>query len=97
MNNIERAIELTRRLEEGTILLQRTSDAIELDLQGNSRAVNPHIEHWLIQEISSKNYVLYNLDTQRVWKIEKDKMACYLLESKTFGIKPMFTISEEVA
>ena len=92
-----RAEELASKIEEGTILLQRTSDAIELDLQGNSRAVNPHIEHWLVQEINSKNYVLYNLGTQRVWKIEKDKMGCYLLENKRFGIKPMFTISEERA
>lgn len=92
-----RAEELASKIEEGTILLQRTSDAIELDLQGNSRAVNPHIEHWLVQEINSKNYVLYNLDTQRVWRIERERMASFLWESKAYGIKPMFTISEEVA
>lgn len=97
MNSAKRAEELAKTIEEGTILLQRTSDAIEMDLQGNTYEVNPHTEHWLVQEINSKSYVLYNLDTQRTWRVERDRMASYLWESKSLGIKPMFTISEEVA
>ena len=85
-------------LKEGMILEQQTSDAIELDLQGKiNNVINPHIEHWLIEDITSTNYVLYNLDNQRKWKIKKEDMKYYLMGNKRYGIYPMFTISKEVA
>lgn len=88
---------LLSRLEEGTILLQDTCDAIEMDLRGNSQRINPHTEHWLVQEINSKSYVLYNLDNQRSWRVPKEEMALYLYGNERFGLKAMLRISEEVA
>lgn len=88
---------LLSRLEEGTILLQDTCDAIEMDLRGNSQRINPHTEHWLVQEINSKSYVLYNLDTQSTWRVPKEEMALYLYGNERFGLKAMLRISEEVA
>lgn len=97
MTNIERVEAMVRSLEEGTILLQDTCDEIHFDLAGNFEEINPHTEHWLVQEVTSKGFVLYNLDTQRVRRMSKEDMASYLAESKKYGIKPIFTISEEVA
>ena len=93
----ERLEEMVRSLEEGTILLQETSDEIHFDLAGNFEEINKHIEHWLVQEVTSKGFVLYNLDTQRVRRMSKDEMASHLWESKQYDIKPIFRISEEVA
>ena len=97
MTSIERAEEMVRSLEEGTILLQETSDEIHFDLAGNFEEINPHTEHWLVQEVTSKGFVLYNLDTQRVRRMDKQEMASHLWESKAYDIKPIFTISEERA
>ena len=88
---------LLSKIEEGTILLQDTCDAIEMDLAGNSLRINPHTEHWLVQEINSKSYVLYNLDNQRNWRVPKEEMALYLYGNERFGLKAMLRISKEVA
>lgn len=93
----EKEYKLLSKLEEGTILLQDTCDAIEMDLAGNSLRINPHTEHWLVQEVTSKGFVLYNLDTQRVRRISKEDMASHLWESKQYDIKPIFRISKERA
>lgn len=97
MTNIERVEAMVRSLEEGTILLQDTCDEIHFDLAGNFEEINPHTEHWLVQEVTSKGFVLYNLDTQRVRRISKEDMASHLWESKQYDIKPIFRISEERA
>ena len=97
MTNVERAEELASKIEEGTILLQDTCDEIHFDLAGNFEEINPHTEHWLVQEVTSKGFVLYNLDTQRVRRISKEDMASHLWESKQYDIKPIFRISEERA
>lgn len=97
MTSIERVEEMVRSLKEGTILLQETCDEIHFDLAGNFEEINPHTEHWLVQEVTSKGFVLYNLDTQRVRRISREDMASHLWSSKQYDIKPIFTISEEVA
>lgn len=61
------------------------------------KEANPHTEHWLVQEINSKSYVLYNLDTQSTWRVPKEEMALYLYGNERFGLKAMLRISEEVA
>ena len=97
MKSEERAKEILSKIQEGTILLQDTCDEIHFDLVGNFEEINPHTEHWLVQEVTSKGFVLYNLDTQRVRRISKEDMVMHLWESKKNGIKPIFRISEEVA
>ena len=84
-------------IKEGTILLQETSDAIEMDLEGNTKSINPHTEHWLVEDVRANTYKLYNLDTQRTWILEKDLLSGMLRGNKKYGIKPMFTISNETA
>lgn len=86
-----------RKLEEGMILLQETCDSIEISLNGESRDIGYHIEHWLIQEITKNGYILYNLDKGRTWKVDKDKMEMYLWENKKMNIKPLLKLSEERA
>lgn len=83
------------KLEIGMILEQETCDEILMDLKGNIQRVNPHIEHWVIEDITSKEYKLYNLDTQRTWKIKKIDMEYILYRGKY--VRPMLKISEEVA
>ena len=79
----------------GTVLLQETSDAIEMDLNGNSKSINPHIEHWLVEDIKKEGFYLYNLDTQRKWVISRGQLNGMLYGNKY--VKPFFTISEEEA
>lgn len=86
-----------KEIKEGTILLQETCDEILIGLNGNTTEVNKHIEHWLVKDIKKNEFVLYNLDNQRIWKISKDKMQYYLFENKKYNIKAIFTISNEVA
>lgn len=84
-------------LKVGTVLLQETSDEILMDLEGNTQAINQHIEHWLIEDIKLGKYKLYNLDTKRVWIIPYKELELMLRGNKRYNIKPMFTISDEVA
>lgn len=58
----------------GDVLIQRTCDAIETDLNGNSKEINPHNEHWLIEDMGSWGFKLYNLDTQRVRAFSRAEM-----------------------
>ena len=83
-------------LEIGTILEHETCDSILMDLQGNTQDVNRHIEHWVVADITSKSYMLYNLDKNGTWRIPKEKMEIYLKGIKKYKIKPMFKISKEV-
>ena len=85
------------QLKEGMILEQDTCDEIHIDLYGNIRRINEHIEHWLIKDITANYYVLYNLDNQRIWRISKEDMPLYFLENKKVGLNAMFRISKEVA
>ena len=84
-------------LKVGTVLLQETSDEILMDLEGHTQAINQHIEHWLIEDIKLGKYKLYNLDTKRVWIIPYKELELMLRGNKRYNIKPMFTISDEVA
>ena len=84
-------------INEGTILLQKTSDEILMDLKGNTQEVNPHTEHWLVEDIKATTIKLYNLDTQRTWTIKKELLDGMLKGNKRFGIEPMFQISNEQA
>lgn len=84
------------KLAEGTILLQETCDEIHFDLQGNFEEVNPHTEHWLVKDVTTNSYVLYNLDTQRTRNVSKEEMQYALRGNKKYGIKPIFQISKEV-
>lgn len=84
-------------IKEGTILEQETCDEILMDLHGNTQGVNEHIEHWLVKDETSNGYVLYNLDTQRTWKVKKNDMRLWLRGNKSFGIKPLFKVSKEIA
>lgn len=85
------------KLKEGMVLEQDTCDEIHIDLYGNTRRINEHTEHWLIKDITTNYYVLYNLDNQRIWRIPKEDMPVYILENKKFGVNAMFRISKEVA
>ena len=84
-------------LKVGTVLLQETSDEILMDLEGNTQAINQNTEHWLIEDIKLGKYKLYNLDTKRVWNIPHKELELMLRGNKRYNIKPMFTISDEVA
>lgn len=86
-----------KELKEGMVLQQETCDEILISLDGVSRRVNVHFEYWLIKDINSKYYILYNLNNQKEWKIEKSKMWLYFAENKKHNIKPIFKISDEVA
>lgn len=84
-------------LKVGTVLLQETSDEILMDLEGHTQAINQHTEHWLIEDIKLGKYKLYNLDTKRVWIIPHKELELMVRGNKRYNIKPMFTISDEVA
>ena len=85
------------KLKEGMVLEQDTCDEIQIDLYGNTRRINEHTEHWLIKDITANYYVLYDLDTQRTWRIKKEEMKYFLAENKKLNIRPMLRISKEVA
>lgn len=84
-------------IKEGTILVQKTSDEILLDLDGRTQAINEHEEHWLVEETTKDKVKLYNLDSGSTWKLEKAVLIGMIKGSKRFNLKPMFRISEEVA
>lgn len=84
-------------LKEGVVLEQLTSDAIEMDLEGHTEDINPHIEHWLVKDITTNYYVLYNLEKGYNWKVKKENMGFFLKGNKKWDIKPLLTISKEVA
>lgn len=86
-----------KEIKEGTILLQETCDAIEMDLEGNTQDINRHTEHWLVEDIRTNTIKLYNLDTQRTITYKKDELNGLLRGNKYYGIKPMFTISNDIA
>lgn len=84
-------------LDIGTVLLHRTCDEIRIDLNGNTEGINEHMEHYVIEDITSKTYNLYNLDRGNTWRIEKEKMKYYLQGNPRYNIAPMFEISNEKA
>ena len=77
-------------IEEGMVLEQDTCDEIWLDLNGNSKRINPHTEHLLVKDVSKEYITLYNLDTQRTHKIKKDDMKYYIIGG-------IYKMSNEVA
>ena len=62
----------------GDVLIQHTCDAIAMDLNGNSERINPHDEHWLIEDIRKEGFKLYNLDTQRKMILSREDMNIWL-------------------
>lgn len=86
-----------RFVVEGTVLLQETCDEIHLDLDGNAKRINPHDEHWLVQEVRKEGFKLYNLDTQRIWIVSRGELNAMLIGNEKYKIPPMLRISDEVA
>lgn len=74
----------------GCVLLENTCDAIEFDMKGNSKRVNPHIEHWLIEKVRKEGFYLYNLDNQRTRVMSRGDLNAFLASG-------YMTISDEVA
>lgn len=83
-----------RKIEEGTVLIQDTCDEIVFTINGEFKRINPHIEHWIVVDIKSNSYNLYNLDTGRDWKIEKRIFENMLLGNKRLGIEPVLIITD---
>ena len=74
----------------GTVLLQNTCDEIAMDLDGNSRRINTHVEHWLVEDVRKEGFYLYNLDTKRKRVLSRGDLNIALASQ-------LFTISDEVA
>ena len=49
----------------GTVLIEKTCDAIDFGFDGKAKSINEHEEHWLVEEVRKEGFKLYNLDTQR--------------------------------
>lgn len=75
----------------GDVLIQDTCDAIDVALNGQTKAVNPHKEHWVIEDIKGDTYHLYNLDTQRTMKMSEKALYGHIKIYKSM------TISDEKA
>lgn len=58
-------------IEIGTILYQKTSDEIQMSLEGDIEAINDHEEPWVVEDInvSRETLKLYNLQTGRVYRM----------------------------
>lgn len=83
---------MRKYVDVGSVLLYETCDAIELDLNGNSKRINPHIEHLLVIDIRKEGFYLHNLDkpnTKR--KVMSRGELNYLLDIGRI------TISDEIA
>ena len=77
-------------VEIGTVLEEETCDSIELWLDGKSKRNNVHTIHWVINDMGTWGFQLYNLDTQKTKRISRAEMNYYLHEG-------WYKISKEVA
>lgn len=77
-------------IEIGTVLYQKTSDEIQMSLDGDITAINEHEEPWVIMDINKDTMNLYNLENGRKYKM-------YLREFYYLVRHDRIRISEEVA
>lgn len=58
-------------IEIGTVLYQKTSEEIQMSLEGDIKAIGEHEEPWVVEDINVSNQTLklYNLKTQRTYKM----------------------------
>lgn len=58
-------------IEIGTVLYQKTSDEIQMSLDGDITAIGEHEEPWVVEDIdvSNQKLKLFNLQTHRVYKM----------------------------
>lgn len=64
--------------EVGMIFSQETCDEIHFDLSGNFEEINPHVENWVIENITANNVKLWNLTTQRARTMTKEDLKLHL-------------------
>ena len=58
-------------IEVGTVLYQKTSEEIQMSLDGDITAIGEHEEPWVVKDInkSQQTLKLFNLKTQRTYKM----------------------------
>lgn len=77
-------------VDVGSVIYQKTSDEIQMSLDGEITAINEHEEPWVIMDINKDTMNLYNLETGRKYKM-------YLREFYYLVRHDRIRISEEVA
>lgn len=70
-----------KNLEEGMILIYHTCDGLN-GIGKYSTPINPHDEHYLVEEIKKDKVKLYNLDNRRIWNISKSDIAGFIYFKK---------------
>lgn len=58
-------------IDIGTVIYQKTSDEIQMSLEGDIMAINEHEEPWVVEDINISKQILklFNLKTQRIYKM----------------------------
>lgn len=58
-------------VEIGSVIYQKTSDEIQMSLEGDIQAINEHEEPWLVEDIdvSRETLKIYNLKNGRKYKM----------------------------
>ena len=77
-------------VDVGSVIYQKTSDEIQMSLDGDIQAINEHEEPWVIMDINKDTMNLYNLENGRKYKM-------YLREFYYLVRHDRIRISEEVA
>ena len=77
-------------VDVGSVIYQKTSDEIQMSLDGDITAINDHEEPWVITDINKDTMNLYNLENGRKYKM-------YLREFYYLVRHDRIRISEEVA
>ena len=77
-------------VDVGSVIYQKTSDEIQMSLDGDIQAINEHEEPWVIMDINKDTMNLYNLENGRKYKM-------YLREFYYLVRHDRIRITEEVA
>lgn len=77
-------------VDVGSVIYQKTSDEIQMSLDGDITAINEHEEPWVIMDINKDTMNLYNLENGRKYKM-------YLREFYYLVRHKRIRISNEVA
>ena len=56
-------------VEVGSVIYQKTSDEIQMSLDGTTTAINEHEEPWVIMDINKDTMNLVNLENGRKYKM----------------------------
>lgn len=56
-------------VDVGSVIYQKTSDEIQMSLDGDITAINEHEEPWVIMDINKDTMNLYSLVTGRKYKM----------------------------